>query len=211
MHDHEHDHDHDGHGSMPVYQFLGNILGYPLDETLLFNVSDPAFWAGLRESLENERTHDALDHIEAAVAKLADIPEDHRKMAMDAEYARAFLLPEAPMPPLESAYGLDGGAVYDVARELGVETSIQRFLPDDHIANELFMLVPLDYLQQPSDEQLGRLRPSSSGIRLRCCGTCSITSKLRRMIPGSTAPSSSLPPHGCNGTSMRSKGIRQTV
>ena len=29
MHDHEHDHDHDGHGSMPVYQFLGNILGYP--------------------------------------------------------------------------------------------------------------------------------------------------------------------------------------
>ena len=127
MHDHEHDHDHDGHGSMPVYQFLGNILGYPLDETLLFNVSDPAFWAGLRESLENERTHDALDHIEAAVAKLADIPEDHRKMAMDAEYARAFLLPEAPMPPLESAYGLDGGAVYDVARELGVETSIQRF------------------------------------------------------------------------------------
>lgn len=88
MHDHEHDHDHDGHGSMPVYQFLGNILGYPLDETLLFNVSDPAFWAGLRESLENERTHDALDHIEAAVAKLADIPEDHRKMAMDAEYAR---------------------------------------------------------------------------------------------------------------------------
>ena len=45
MHDHEHDHDHghDGHGSMPVYQFLGNILGYPLDETLLFNVSDPAF------------------------------------------------------------------------------------------------------------------------------------------------------------------------
>ena len=155
MHDHEHDHDHghDGHGSMPVYQFLGNILGYPLDETLLFNVSDPAFWAGLRESLENERTHDALDHIEAAVAKLADIPEDHRKMAMDAEYARAFLLPEAPMPPLESAYGLDGGAVYDVARELGVETSIQRFLPDDHIANELFMLVPLDYLQQPSDER----------------------------------------------------------
>ena len=78
-------------------------------------------------------------------------------MAMDAEYARAFLLPEAPMPPLESAYGLDGGAVYDVARELGVETSIQRFLPDDHIANELFMLVPLDYLQQPSDEQLRTL------------------------------------------------------
>lgn len=159
MHDHEHDHDHghDGHGSMPVYQFLGNILGYPLDETLLFNVSDPTFWAGLRGSLENERTHDALDHIEAAVAKLADIPEDHRKMAMDAEYARAFLLPEAPMPPLESAYGLDEGAVYDVARELGVETSIQRFLPDDHIANELFMLVPLDYLQQPSDEQLRTL------------------------------------------------------
>ena len=165
MHDHEHDHDHghDGHGSMPVYQFLGNILGYPLDETLLFNVSDPAFWAGLRESLENERTHDALDHIEAAVAKLADIPEDHRKMAMDAEYARAFLLPEAPMPPLESAYGLDGGAVYDVARELGVETSIQRFLPDDHIANELFMLVPLDYLQQPSDEQLRTLAAFFAG------------------------------------------------
>lgn len=49
-----------------MYQFLGNILGYPLDETLLYNVSDPAFWAGLRESLENERTHDALDHVEAA-------------------------------------------------------------------------------------------------------------------------------------------------
>lgn len=78
-------------------------------------------------------------------------------MAMDAEYARAFLLPEAPMPPLESAYGLDEGAVYDVARELGVETSIQRFLPGYHIANELFMLVPLDYLQQPSDEQLRTL------------------------------------------------------
>lgn len=54
---HDHDHDHDGQGSMPVYQFLGNILGYPLDETLLYNVSDPTFWAGLRESLENERTH----------------------------------------------------------------------------------------------------------------------------------------------------------
>lgn len=157
MHDHEHDHDHDGHGSMPVYQFLGNILGYPLDETLLFNVSDPAFWTELRDKLENERTHDALDHIEAAVAKLAEIPEDHRKMTMDAEYAQAFLLPDAPMPPLESAYGLDGSSVYDAARSLGVETSIQRFLPDDHIANELFMLVPLDYLQQPSGEQLKML------------------------------------------------------
>lgn len=142
---------------MPVYQFLGNILGYPLDETLLFNVSDPAFWTELRDKLENERTHDALDHIEAAVAKLAEIPEDHRKMTMDAEYAQAFLLPDAPMPPLESAYGLDGSSVYDAARSLGVETSIQRFLPDDHIANELFMLVPLDYLQQPSGEQLKML------------------------------------------------------
>ncbi len=142
---------------MPVYQFLGNILGYPLDETLLYNVSDPAFWAGLRDGLENERTHEALEHVEAAVAKLAAVPEDHRKMAMDAEYAQTFLLPDAPMPPLESAYGLRGGAIYDVARELGVETSIQRFLPDDHIANELFMLVPLDYLQQPSDEQLKTL------------------------------------------------------
>ncbi len=156
-HEHHHEHDHDGHGSMPVYQFLGNILGYPLDETLLFNVSDPAFWAELRGKLENERTHDALDHIAAAVAKLAEIPEDHRKMAMDAEYAQTFLLPDAPMPPLESAYGMQGSAIYDVARELGVETSIQRFLPDDHIANELFMLVPLDYLQQPSDEQLEML------------------------------------------------------
>ena len=78
-------------------------------------------------------------------------------MAMDAEYAQTFLLPDAPMPPLESAYGLDGSAVYDAARSLGVESSIQRFLPDDHIANELFMLVPLDYLQQPSDEQLEML------------------------------------------------------
>lgn len=118
-----------GTEACPCTSFSETSSGYPLDETLLFNVSDPAFWAGLRESLENERTHDALDHIEAAVAKLADISEDHRKMAMDAEYARAFLLPEAPMPPLESAYGLDEGAVYDVARELGVETSIQRFLP----------------------------------------------------------------------------------
>ncbi|MEI3376603.1 MAG: molecular chaperone TorD family protein [Coriobacteriales bacterium] len=156
-HEHHHDHDHDGHGSMPVYQFLGNILGYPLDETLLYNVSDPAFWVGLRDGLENERTHEALNHVEAAVAKLAEVPEDHRKMTMDAEYAQTFLLPDAPMSPLESAYGLGGGAIYDVARELGVETSIQRFLPDDHIANELFMLVPLDYLQQPSDEQLKTL------------------------------------------------------
>ena len=155
MHDHEHDHD--GHGSMPAYQFFGNMLGYPLDETLLFNVSDPAFWAELRGKLENERTHDALDHVEAAVAKLAEIPEDRRKMAMDAEYAQTFLLPDAPMPPLESAYGMQGSAIYDVARELGVETSIQRFLPDDHIANELFMLVPLDYLQHPNDEQLAAL------------------------------------------------------
>ena len=68
---------------------------------------------------------------------------------------RAFA-PEAPMPPLESAYRLDGAPSMTWRAGLGVETSIQRFLPNDHIANELFMLVPLDY-QQPSDEQLKTL------------------------------------------------------
>lgn len=157
-HDHCHDHDHgEESGGLSMYEFLGTVLGGPADETLMFNVSDPAFWARLRDGLENDRTRDALDHVEAAAAELAEIPEDHRKMAMDAEYAQTFLLPDAPMPPLESAYGLDGGAIYDAARELGVGTSIQRFLPDDHIANELFMLVPLDYPQQPDDGQLAKL------------------------------------------------------
>lgn len=154
-HDH-HDHDHE-HGSMPAYQFLGNILGYPLDETLLFNVSDPGFWAELHDKLDNERTHEALEHIEAAAAQLASIPEDRRKMALDAEYAQSFLLPDAPMPPLESDYGMDGGAIHDIALELGAISSLQRFLPDDHIANELFMLVPLEYGMQPAAEQLEAL------------------------------------------------------
>lgn len=153
--DHEHDHG-DGPG-MSVYQFLGNILGYPLDETLLYNVSDPQFWKGLREKLDNERTHSALDHIDAAVAVLADIPEDRRKMTVDAEFAQTFLLFDAPMPPLESSYGLPGEEVPGIAYKLGVISSIQRFLPDDHIANELFMLVPLDCGCNPTQEQLATL------------------------------------------------------
>lgn len=154
-HDHHHDHDHDHeHGSMPAYQFLGNILAEPLEDTLLYNVSDPAFWSDLRPKLENERTHDALDRIEAAVAAIVSIPEDRRKMILTAEYAQAFLLPEAPMPPLERAYELDGDVIHDIAIELGVLESIQRYLPDDHIANELFMLCPLDYGRHTSAKQL---------------------------------------------------------
>lgn len=152
---HDHHHDHDGHDhSMSVYQFFGNILGYPLDETLLFNVGDPAFWENLKEKIDNDRTHEALDHVQAAVAQIDLIPEDRRKMALDAEFAQTFLLPDSPMPPLESDYGLQGNEVQDVARKLGAIMSIQRFLPDDHIANELFILAPLDYGTLPSPEQL---------------------------------------------------------
>lgn len=155
---HEHHHDTDGHDhSMSIYQFFGNILGYPLDETLLFNVGDPTFWAGLKEKLDNERTHEALEHIEAAVEQIASIPEDRRKMALDAEFAQTFLLPDSPMPPLESDYGLPGDEVQAVAAELGALMSIQRFLPDDHIANELFVLAPLDYGTLPTAEQLQTL------------------------------------------------------
>lgn len=155
---HEHHHDSDGHDhSMSIYQFFGNILGYPLDETLLFNVGDPLFWANLKEQLDNERTHEALKHVQVAVGQIAQIPEDRRKMALDAEFAQTFLLLDAPMPPLESDYGLQGDEIHDIAFELGVATSIQRFLPDDHIANELFMLVPLDFTLQPTPEQLQKL------------------------------------------------------
>ena len=157
-HDHGHDHDHGDHsGSMPVYQFLGNILGFPLDETLLYNVTDPAFWAERREALENELTHDALDHIEAAVAVLDTIPDESRMMIMQLEFARAFLGPDAPMLPVERDYGMPGEQVREAARAMGVDANLQRYLPADHIANELFMLVPLDYFNNPSEEQLKTL------------------------------------------------------
>lgn len=144
MSDHDCGHDHgDGHGMSP-YQFFQTLLAGPLDETLLFNVSDPAFWVRLRPQLENERTAEALDHVEAAVEALTDIPEDRRKMVLDYEYAMCFLDPDAPMPPLECAQGMPDDPVAKWAVALGVLPTISRFLPDDHIANELAMLVPLD-------------------------------------------------------------------
>lgn len=142
---------------MSVYQFLALILGHPMDETMAFNVCDPCFWKNLREQLDNERTREALDHIDAAVENLASIPEEARMMTLEAEFARSFLLPDAPMPPLESSYGIEGESIHDIAADLGVLSSIDRFLPDDHIANEMNMLVPLDQAADPSQAQLETL------------------------------------------------------
>lgn len=155
-HHHGHDHEEHSHG-MSVYEFLGNILAFPLDETLLFNVCDPQFWADMRGRLENERTHDALDHLQEAAAVLAEIPADMRKMTLDAEYGKAFLGKDPWMPPLERDYGMDNGDVRDIARELGVEASLMSIIPADHIANELFMLVPLDGMPEASGDQLIKL------------------------------------------------------
>lgn len=154
QHDHDHDHDHgEGHGMSP-YQFFQTILAGPMDETLLYNVTSPEFWEGVKPDLENERTADALEHLDEAVKVLAWIPEERRKMILDYEYAMSFLSPDSSMSPLERSHDMPDDPVVDWARSLGVLSTINRFLPDDHIANELGMLVPLDSAQEPTPEQL---------------------------------------------------------
>ena len=142
---------------MSVYEFLGRIIAAPLDETLLFNVSDSGFWEALRPKLENARTFAAFHNIEKAVAKISDIAEEKREAALNIEYGKMFCGEHPVMPAVESAYGMQAASVLDVAAELGVESSLPDNLPAEHLAFELLMLSAVEEGRKLDASQLAKL------------------------------------------------------
>ncbi len=151
--EHHHDHSH----KMSMYEFLGQIIAGPLDETLRFNVCDPDFWSGLRPKLSNPRTLGALAGIDRSVAILAAIPENERESKLNEEYALCFCGDAPLMPPCEDSYGMQASDVHAFAQKLGIASSLPDNLSDHHLASELLLLVPIDQGMQLGHEDLAEL------------------------------------------------------